>query len=292
MIRSSWEWLFLALVVFIINQLLRAFRFSILIHSKEVMVRDIFSVQCLYSLFAYLLPFRSGEPSYIYILKKYVKIPATEGVATLLVARIFDYIAISFLFFFVLFLVWGRLPLQPRILIFPVVMVLFIIFLFFVFLIFRGGMVVGFLKSINGGVAPRYKRLTGVILRNSEEILTSLRKITNKNVYMTVFLISMLTWLVLALSFDLMIRALGYDVSYLTALCLTVLLFPVAFAQGVGNLGTHEAEWVPILLLFGFHQETAISIALSSHAIIFSYILLMAGYAKLTMIKKPLWIRR
>jgi len=221
-----------------------------------------------------------------------MKIPATEGVATLLVARIFDYIAVSFLFFFVLFLVWGRLPLQPRILIFPVVMVLFIIFLFFILLIFRGGMVVGFLKSINDRVAPRHGHLIGVILRKSDEIVNSLRKITNKNVYTTVFLISMLTWLVLALSFDLMIRALGYDVSYLTALCLTVLLFPVAFVQGVGNLGTHEAEWVPILLLFGFHQETAISIALSSHAIIFSYILLMAGYAKLTMIKWPLWIRQ
>ena len=131
-----------------------------------------------------------------------------------------------------------------------------------------------------------------VIRRKSEDVIDSFQKIALKKVYPKIFIISILVWFVLAFSFYLIIQGLGYQVNYLTALCLTVLLFPISFVQGVGNLGTHEAEWVPVLILFGFNQETAITIALNSHAIILAYILLMAGYGKLAMVEKPLWCRR
>ena len=72
-------------------------------------------------------------------------------------------------------------------------------------------------------------------------------------------------------------------ISALAAICLAVLMFPVSFIQGIGNLGTHEAEWIPVLMLCGFTQENAIILSLSSHIVILTYLMITAGYGSLAL---------
>ena len=292
-IHVSWHWLFLGMVALLINQTLRSLRFLILIHSKKANFYDLFKVQCLYSLFCYILPLKTGDLSYIYFIKKYMDVPPAEGIATLLISRVVDYMAISFLFFYVLFLIWEEIPYEVKYLVFPVAAILSIVLLFSVLVLSKGKVVVRLMRSIEAKkIGGRITKFIRSIRIKSEDVIDSFQKINQNKVYLKVFTISILVWLALGFASYSIIRGLGYQADYLIGLATAVLLFPISFAQNVGNLGTHEAEWIPVLLLFGFGEQTAISIALASHAFMFLYILIMAGCAKIALIASSFRIRK
>lgn len=56
-----------------------------------------------------ILAFRPGEISYVYLLRKKEDLPTMEETATLIIAKIFDYIMISFLFLIGTLLLYGSL---------------------------------------------------------------------------------------------------------------------------------------------------------------------------------------
>ena len=80
------------------SYLFRAWRFRILLDDKVTM-KDLFHIECVHNMMNNLLPARTGELSYIYLLKKVPNRTTGEGLATLVVARIFDFIALAILFF-------------------------------------------------------------------------------------------------------------------------------------------------------------------------------------------------
>src|SRR5712691_9946504 len=94
-IRQMWSFiqefsvrgLALGFGVYMLSYYFRALRWSQLIHSKEVGMGELFLVTSAHIMFNNLLPARSGELSYIYLLKKRHDLPGTEGLATLLVSR-------------------------------------------------------------------------------------------------------------------------------------------------------------------------------------------------------------
>lgn len=278
LLQSSFGWLFLGLIVSAFNIFIRAYRFHVLITSKNPSLRDLFKIQCLFSLFTYLFPSRSGEISYIYLMKKKLQVQLGESAAMLVVARIFDYMMVSFLFFIVLCLVWERIPYKASIVILPVIIILIFIFLLLFIIIWKGEKINNFLRNQSKKVTFLRNVIFQLITKKLGEIIVSLRKIHEKKVYVKVILLSLVTWITVAISFYVIIKSVGYQVSFLGAMCLTVLIFPVSFIQGIGNLGTHEAEWIPVLILFGFTKEKAIMAALASHVIILFYLTLMAAY--------------
>ncbi|NAS89698.1 hypothetical protein C4E24_08220 [ANME-1 cluster archaeon AG-394-G21] len=84
-------------VLYTCSYFLRAFRFHILVN-KKVKIRDLFNIVCVHNMLNNILPARTGELSYIYLLKKLHNKKTGEGIATLFVARVFDFITISLLF--------------------------------------------------------------------------------------------------------------------------------------------------------------------------------------------------
>jgi hypothetical protein len=62
------------------------------------------------------------------------------------------------------------------------------------------------------------------------------------------------------------------DIAILIALQLVMQLVPV---QGFANSGNHEGGWVAALVLIGFPMDIALKFALTSHAIILGYVLLL-----------------
>ena len=287
LLQSSFGWLFLGLVVSVFNIFIRAYRFHVLTPSKNPSFNDLFKVQCLFSIITYLLPFKSGEVSFIYLMKKRLQVQLEESAAMLVIARVADYMIVSFLFFIVLSLVWERIPYKVGIVILPVILILIFIFLFLFIIIWKGEKINNFLRNQSKKVAFLKNVIFQIIIEKLGEIIISLRKIHDKKVYVKVILLSLLSWMTVAISFFVIVKSVGYHVTFLGAMCLAVLIFPVSFIQGIGNFGTHEMEWVAVLILFGFTQEKAIIVALASHIIILFYLLLIAGYAWLALkIKK------
>lgn len=79
-----------ALVVMLISNFFRAYRKDILIGSDRVGMGDMFLVSMIRNAFNMVLPARTGELSYIYVLTRRFKFPLEVGVSTLMVAIIFD----------------------------------------------------------------------------------------------------------------------------------------------------------------------------------------------------------
>ena len=80
------------------SYLFRAMRFKVLLHN-EIGLKTLLNIVAVHTMLTNLLPFRSGELSYFYLLKKKGGIDSyMSGVPSLILARVFDLVAISFLF--------------------------------------------------------------------------------------------------------------------------------------------------------------------------------------------------
>ena len=86
--------------LYILTYFFRAVRFHILLN-REVGIKDLFNIICIHNMVNNLLPARTGELSYVYLLKKRHNKTVGVGAATLIIARLFDIITILILFFFI-----------------------------------------------------------------------------------------------------------------------------------------------------------------------------------------------
>lgn len=91
-------YLVIGFILYLCTYFFRALRFHILLN-KKVSIKDLFTIVCVHNMVNNILPARTGELSYIYLLQKYHNKKVGEGTATLFVARVFDFISISLLFF-------------------------------------------------------------------------------------------------------------------------------------------------------------------------------------------------
>ena len=109
----------------------RTARFYYLLN-REIPVPDLFPVVCLHNVINMVLPAKTGELSYVYLVNKHHGRTIGEGIATLLIARIFDIISISVLFLVSFVIVMHSLTVNTD-LIYGVILVLglFIVLLFF-----------------------------------------------------------------------------------------------------------------------------------------------------------------
>ena len=79
--------------------LCRAFRYKWLIHSRDVPIPDLFRISVFYHLSLMVLPSKLGEFTYPYFLNKLNGMPMTEGLASLIASRIYDFFTILIIFF-------------------------------------------------------------------------------------------------------------------------------------------------------------------------------------------------
>lgn len=85
-------------VLYVCSYFFIALRFHILLDG-EVGLRDLFNIVCVHNMMNNILPARTGELSYIYLQKSLHNKKAGEGVATLFVTRVFDFIVFVVLTF-------------------------------------------------------------------------------------------------------------------------------------------------------------------------------------------------
>lgn len=125
-------WIFAAFSLYTLSTLLRAYRWKKMLLSKSVALPTLFYVTSIHNLLNHLLPARTGEISYVMLLRKTQSIPASEGVATLILARVIDLLAMGVFFLGSIIFYWGtiRVPALKLFLItffaLPLLMVIFI----------------------------------------------------------------------------------------------------------------------------------------------------------------------
>jgi hypothetical protein len=256
--------------LYILTYFFRTLRFYLLLN-KEVKIFDLFSIVCLHNFFNSLFPARSGELSYVLLLKKIHNRNLSDGIATLVVSRFFDFFCIG-LFFILIVLSLQKISESIVITMYFTIFALIGAFIFFILLkeidSKRGVFIFGFL---NNGYIGKNKYLSYFILK-MREIYNQVMLISKKGGFfiLSLILTSMFIW------------SIQYCMMYYIALSMQIniglipILFAVSFTfltsllpvQGIAGFGTTEAGWALGFILMGLSHEQAISTGIGFHLIL------------------------
>jgi len=230
-----------------------------------------------------ILPMRTGELSYIYLLKKLHNKSTGEGIATLFVARVFDFISISLLFF-ISALIVQNLPdtIIKLIWIIAIFMVLIVFFLFI--LTHFGERFIVVVEKIATKLGLRKKHLVDYLLRKGMETVDSFKKI-GRGKTVEIFLISMGIWLSLYSVNYILVNAMGINLTFCVVLLgSTFLVFTTVLPiQGMGGFGTYESAWTIAFISLGITKQVAITSGFGIHILCVSYFLILGSFGLLRL---------
>jgi hypothetical protein len=235
-----------------------------------------------------LLPARTGELSYVYLLKKINHRTTGEGMATLGVARVFDFISLSTLFFLSVFLITD-IPEFVRNA-FTIIIIFVIVLLIILYMIlFSGRKFVNSIQKIFTDINFEKNPITLYLIKKGFETVDSLEQIKIKKYFFILLVLSILIWGLNYLLLYLLIQAMNFQLSFLIVIlgATFILLTTVLPIQGIGGFGTTEAVWTVVFVPLGMTLEAAITSGFCFHIISIIFYLILGGYGiiKLNLIR-------
>lgn len=254
----------------------KALRFRALLN-LESGVHQVFPILAMHTFWGNILPMRTGDVSYVYLMQRRQKVEATQGVASLLVASLIDLVLLMCLVVATAWLL--RAALRDT---FSGTV------LYLIPLLMGGGLVavVVFVYAAPHACMRFAKRCARPLLAiekrsvswTVDKVLAVLRELTtfrSQQRFLEVWLYSVLC---LAIRFGFqcyLVTEMGVDIP------MTEVLFALAFTnvfnllpvQTVGNFGTTEFPFVWLLNHFGTSIEVATVTGFSLHILILLYCL-------------------
>ncbi len=281
-----------AFFVYALSYFFRAVRWQQLIHSKAIGMGELVLVTSAHIMFNNLLPSRSGEFSYIYLLKKRQGVSGSEGLATLVAARLYDFAVLAAFFLvsgFFFFGTFTTMTLEEIALGSAVIFAASVALIFNMDHLLRG--ILYLLKKMGTWLGWRNKKWMQYVLQKGGDVVGNFTQISSKKKFFPVVFTSFLGWGLKFFSYFLMLRAMlgvseGIHPSFwmiilgTTAAELTTIL-PV---HGIGGFGTYESAWAGAFYLLGFTKELAIKSAFSFHLLALLYSVIL-GVASLFLLR-------
>ena len=270
-------YLIIGFVLCIFTYFLRALRFHVLLNNK-ISINSLFKIVCVHNMINRVLPARTGEVSYVYLIKRRHDIPTGEGIASLMVARMFDFITIS-LFFFVAAVNIKDLPEIIGKIIWIIAGFMVLLVLLIVWFVYFGNNFIGAIKRIVSILNIEHFNAIQYLLRKGEETAQSFETIKSKRVVVWTIAISIGIWLAMYLFFYLLIYAFGMDLTLFEIIIIASfgVLLPLLPFYGMGGFGTTEATFAVLMISFGVMKELAICTSFGLHIISLVYTLVLGG---------------
>ena len=260
--------------LYVLSYLFRALRFHILLN-REVGIKDLFNIVCIHNMVNSLLPARTGELSYVYLLKKRHNKTAGAGAATLITARLFDMITILMLFFISTLFVSTRFDMVAEVR-WMIIVLMFMVVLVLIITISQGHTFVILLRKIANHLGMGEVRILDYVFRKMDEATESFSDM-HRDTFAWSALVSIVLWLVLYSVNYTLIIAMGIDMPFWIVLFSSTFAFITTIlpVQGIGGFGTIEGGWAIGFIAVGMSKEFAISSGFSVHIIVISYILIL-----------------
>ena len=252
------NWLLIGIFFYFCNYLTRAYRLQFLVSRHRLPFPLGLKTASLHGCYSYFLPFRSGDVSLPFLLKRYIYLPLASGGGILVRARLLDMVSLGILLAFSSLLSYQKLDIKIFFA-FLVASILLIGVPFLIELIIRKGRwpQVKWVKTFSGSIKHNPMGLKEIAL-------------------------SLLVWFWIGCTLFSVTKSLDIpiefmDIWFLVAIQLPLQLLPI---QGVANAGNHEAGWVTGFTLLGISYEQGIGFAVASHVIIIVYVLVLglAGF--------------
>lgn len=287
-----------ALAVMLISNFFRAYRKDILVGSDRIGMGDMFLVSMIRNAFNMVLPARTGELSYIYVLTRRFKFPLEVGVSTLMVALIFD-LAIIFSLIVISIIIVGinTYSISSVSVIFVALALLAASMLVLLYLANIIDFILIAYRKLLNKYRVRENRPIYRIYDKLVDISKNLKLIRGRKIYWKVYLSSIAIRVLKFAAYYLIIHAIlapmGYsfgDLNFWVILLATVAaeISAVLPTHALAGFGTYEGAFALAFIMLGFTEEISIIVGFTYHLVVLLYTVFL-GIISIIIISMPFY---
>ena len=278
-------WAILASAGYFLAFLFRALRYKWLIHSKDIPLSDLFRISILYNLSLMVLPSKLGELSYPYLLNKISGMSMTEGMASLIASRVYDFFIILMIFLFSSIGFQDFFQINLFFIIFLSAFLIGLTLLVFFHMSALLRLFANFMGRISQRVGSKNSKPFQWVQRKTHEIAEDFYAIKARRAYFSVTVTSLVSWIMVFWVFYAFLRGFGIEISFLKVVFgSTVAIIANALPiSGIGNWGTLEAGWAVGFLMVGLPKEKAIATGFAVHIVAFVICAIMGFFCWVTL---------
>lgn len=273
-----------ALLVYVVMNFGRTFRFSALL-KKKLNFSKLLHITLAHSFLNSILPAKSGELSYLYYLKQDGRVSAGESLASLFVARVFDTVAVIVLILVALVFIGPAIFNVGQVTVLALSGLAATLVVLLVFILFHQRILTA-LRFFFTLVRLDRLALGSKVLQRLQEAVVEVSRINERSRLTPTIGWTLIIWLLNASHFWLLVLGFGLKMSFIQAVFING--FP-ALARAipfytVGNFGLFEGTTVAGMVLVGFAKTEAISFSVIVHVaqIVISFISGIWSYGLLT----------
>jgi len=270
--------LVIGLVIMFIQNIFRAYQKKILINNAKINMGDLFMVTLIRNGFNMVLPARTGEISYVYVLKRKFKLPVEIGVSTLVLILIFDLVMVFSLIVIAIIIVGiNKYAISSTVIIIIAVALLAVVLMVLFFL----PKIIGFILKLLNKLLTKYRigknRVMQLIYKKLIDINENIIIIQKRRVYWKVYLISFVIRILKFASYYFIILAIMKPMGYSFAnLSFWVIFLGTVVAEisavlpthALAGFGTYEGAFVLSFVVLGFPEKLSTIVGFNYHLII------------------------
>ena len=281
-------WVFWGALGYLLAILFRALRYRWLIHSKKIPLSDLFRISIFYHLSLMVLPSKLGELTYPYFLNKLSGMTMTEGLASLIASRIYDFFTILIIFFIAFLGFQSLFQINPFLMTFLVIILIGLTFLTFFYMsslmkLFSKG-----LERISKWIGLSEKISFQWTQRKIHDVAEDFDAIKARRTYVPVTLASLASWILSYWMFYAFLKGFGISTSGMkvvfgSTIAIVANVLPIS---GLGNWGILEAGWAAGFMLVGLSKVEAIATGFGVHILLFLTSALMSFFCWMTLKKR------
>ena len=271
----SLEIILIGFLLYILTYLFRSIRLRFLI-GNNLNLRESFKIISIHNMLNQIFPFKSGDISLIYLLKK-KSISFSKSTSILLIFRILDFFSILFLLLLSLFFTKSFYLMFSNSLIY-LILISVLLFILCSILLYKSNFIIYLILKIisffNITKISNFKNFSNNLNKISKN-LNNYRK--DRKLFGLLFIFSIIIWISSFIFTYYILIKLGLELSILNfvlAMSL-VLIFNSLPIHGLFNLGTQETFWTISFVLIGIEKGLAISSGLIVHILVILYFLIL-----------------
>ncbi|MBA7627481.1 hypothetical protein ES703_34943 [subsurface metagenome] len=255
----------------------RAYRAKILIGPGRIRMVDMFLVSLVRNGFNMVLPARTGELSYIYVLRRKFKFPVEIGISTLVIALVFDLIIVfSMIVISIIIVGINKYAVSST----SVILIAAALLISSLLVLFYLSKFIGFFIKIFDRVLSKYRisksKVIQYIYKKLVETNKNIELIKKRGIYWKVYLISVPSRILKYAAYYFLIHAvlkpMGFgfnDLSYWVIILATAAaeISAVLPTHSLAGLGTYQGAFALAFVILGFSEKISIIVGFSYHII-------------------------
>lgn len=262
--KADWVWFGFGCGSVVLGNYLSSLRTRGLLLKQSQPFLTLWHIHALRALVTGVLPFSTGELSYVYYLKKYCITPAAEGLAILISVRFLEvFMFLGLLFLLAVFGVFSDASTMNRIALCIISINLGIV----CFFVWKTSYVIKALTVVTNIFSNRFvsKEFSKNMLQKADDFSGAVKNIFTSDkkqslMFLTFSIVILRNVFVLS-----MVRTMGVTLSVWFIVYLFIFLFVTRFIQGFGSFGNQEAGIAGALILLGYTRSDALAIAIGTH---------------------------